>query len=95
MLGFPLGVTSGTFDNTFDMTLASSFSPSYINNNGGTPASAASALFAAINDGKAYFNVHTSSFAGGEIRGFFRIVPTPGSLGLMALGGLCAVRRRR
>ena len=27
--GFPLGVTSGTYDKTFDMTLASSFSPTF------------------------------------------------------------------
>src|SRR6266496_4978971 len=37
--GFPLGVTSGTYDHTFDMTIASSYNPSYITANGGTPAS--------------------------------------------------------
>lgn len=69
--GFPLGVTSGTYDMTLDMTLASSFNPSYITANGGTATSAWSSLQAAIASGKAYFNIHTSSFPGGEIRGFF------------------------
>ena len=38
--GFPLGVTSGMYDHTFDMTLASSYNPAYLAANGGTPASA-------------------------------------------------------
>src|SRR5204863_6081105 len=38
--GFPLGVTSGSFSNTLDLTLASSFNPSYVTANGGTPAGA-------------------------------------------------------
>src|SRR6267142_3528198 len=37
--GFPLGVTSGTYDNTLDLTLASSWNNSYITANGGTTAS--------------------------------------------------------
>ncbi len=74
--GFPAGVTSGTYDMTFDMTLASSYNTSYRNNNGGTPASAFAALKAALNDGKAYFNIHSSAFPGGEIRGFLVACPT-------------------
>ena len=68
--GFPSGVTSGNYDNTFNMTLASSYNAAFITANGGTPASAFIALKAAIDAGKAYFNLHSSSFAGGEIRGF-------------------------
>ena len=76
--GFPLGVTAGTYDVTFDMTQASSYNPSYITNNGGTAASAEAALFLAIADGKAYFNVHSVMFPGGEIRGFLLPAnPTP------------------
>jgi len=68
--GFPLGVKKGVYDIVLDMTLASSYNPSYITANGGTPASAEAALFAAIAAGKAYLNIHSSSFTGGEIRGF-------------------------
>lgn len=42
--GFPLGVSSGVYSNTFDMTLASSFNPTFIRNNGGTVHSAFLAL---------------------------------------------------
>jgi len=76
--GFPLGVTSGAYDNTLDMTLASSYNPSFVTANGGTPATAEAALFQAIADGKAYLNVHSQAFPGGEIRGFLALFdPTP------------------
>jgi hypothetical protein len=78
--GFPLGVTSGSFSNTFDMTLTSSFNASYVTANGGTAAGAEAALFAAIAAGKSYFNVHTTVVAGGEIRAFLvPFDPTPTS----------------
>ncbi len=93
--GFPTGVTSGVYDHTFDMTLASSYNASFVTANGGTAATAEAALFGAIAAGKAYLNVHTSAFGGGEIRGFLTPVPTPGAASVLALGGLLAVRRRR
>ncbi|MEO6251872.1 MAG: CHRD domain-containing protein, partial [Ferruginibacter sp.] len=68
--GFPSGVTSGTYDNTFDMTLAGSYNPAYVTANGGTPASAFTALQAGLAANKAYFNIHSTTFPGGEIRGF-------------------------
>jgi hypothetical protein len=76
--GFPLTVTAGSYDNTLDMTLASSYNPSYITNNGGTTATAEAALFAAIAAGKSYVNVHTNVVPAGEIRGFLILGgPTP------------------
>lgn len=74
--GFPLGVTSGTYDHTYDMTLASSYNPSYITNNGGTPTSAFTALKTAIAAGKSYLNIHTTFAPGGEIRGFLVACPS-------------------
>ncbi|MES2774674.1 MAG: DUF4394 domain-containing protein [Bacteroidota bacterium] len=73
--GFPLGVTSGSYDNTFDMALASSYNPAFVTANGGNTASAFIALKAAIDAGKAYFNVHSTTFGGGEIRGFLACTP--------------------
>ncbi|MCW3053824.1 MAG: hypothetical protein JWN14_2994, partial [Chthonomonadales bacterium] len=44
--GFPLGVTSGSYDSgLLDMTSATSYNPAYITANGGTTASAEAALF--------------------------------------------------
>jgi len=74
--GFPSGVTSGTYDNTFNMLLSSSYNPSYVTANGGTPASAFTALKAAIAAGKAYLNIHSTLFPAGEIRGFLNPCPT-------------------
>lgn len=75
--GFPSGVTAGVYDNTFDTTQAASFGATFLTNNGGTPATAEAALFAAIADGKAYLNIHTTLYPGGEIRGFLQPVAVP------------------
>jgi hypothetical protein len=68
--GFPSGVQAGTYDRTFDMTLASSYNPAYVTANGGTPVSAFTALKAAIAAGRSYLNIHSNAFPAGEIRGF-------------------------
>jgi hypothetical protein len=86
--GFPLGVTSGTYDQTFDLTQAASWNPAFVTANGGTTGTAFSALLAGLDAGKAYFNIHSSFAGGGEIRGFFA-VPEPSGLAL--LGSACAV----
>jgi hypothetical protein len=76
--GFPLGVTSGTYDNTLDLTMASSYNPSFVTAHGGTPAGAEAALEAGISAGEAYLNIHSTTFGGGEIRGFLMMFdPTP------------------
>ena len=83
---FPLGVTSGTHDELLDLTLASSFNAAFITANGGTPATAETALIAGMLAGHAYYNIHTSAFSGGEIRGFLTEVPEPATLALLGLG---------
>ncbi|MCB2019266.1 MAG: CHRD domain-containing protein [Burkholderiaceae bacterium] len=96
-VGFPLGVTSGSYDNTFDMTLAGSYNAAFITANGGTPGSAFDALTAGLDANRAYFNLHSSEFGGGEIRGFLHPVPEPETYALMLLGlaAVGAVTRRQ
>jgi CHRD domain len=73
---FPTGVTSGTYDRTFDMTLASSYNAAFVTASGGTAATALAALATGIANGRAYFNLHSTTFGGGEIRGFLTLEPS-------------------
>lgn len=42
-----------------------------------------------------YFNIHTSRFPGGEIRGQIAPVPEPASLAVLGVGAVALLRRRR
>jgi hypothetical protein len=95
--GFPVGVSSGTYSQVVDLALPGSFTAAFITANGGTSASAEAAVVAGMNSGRAYFNVHSSTFPGGEIRAFVTAVPEPSTYALLALGlaavGFTARRR--
>lgn len=84
--GFPLGVTAGSFDNMLDLTLATSWNPAFIANNGGSVANAEAALFYGLENGLAYLNVHSTVAPGGEIRGNLAAVPEPATWAMMIVG---------
>jgi hypothetical protein len=93
--GFPLGVTSGSYDHTFDLTDSATYNPAFVTAQGSV-ANAQAALLAGIAGGTAYFNIHSTAFTGGEIRTFFT-VPEPRALGwlVLGLGALGLALRRR
>src|SRR5262245_24954468 len=49
--GFPLGVTSDSYTNTLDLTLASSYNPAFVTANGNTTAGAEAARRAYLREG--------------------------------------------
>jgi hypothetical protein len=99
-VGFPLGVTSGVFNNLlapYDLTQSSFWNAAFLAANGGTPASAELIFAKGLTDGTEYFNIHTVNIPGGEIRGFLVGVPEPMTLALFGAGlvGIGAMRRRQ
>jgi hypothetical protein len=101
-VGFPIGVTSGTFSHVFDLGLTSTYNNTYRTNSGGTADGARDRLLNSFrgltggNLGVAYFNIHTAINPGGEIRGNILTVPEPTTLGMLMFAAAgWSLRRRR
>jgi hypothetical protein len=98
---FPTGVTAGTYDHTFDTSASSFWNSAFLTANGGSTSTAESTLLTGLNSGTSYFNIHSSAYPGGEIRGFLTAptapVPEPGMAGMLLLGipAVLAIGRRR
>ena len=95
--GFPGGVTAGSYDHVFDLTLSTSWNPAFVTASGGTTADAEAALLAGLAGNQTYLNIHTSNFPGGEIRGFLAVAaPEPATFFLAGavLAGFL-IRRRK
>src|SRR5262245_38154072 len=84
--GFPQVGNSGTYSSqVFDLTQPLIYNPTFVTALGGI-SQAEAALIAGIIGGETYFNIHTSNFTGGEIRGRLAPVPLPAALPLFAAG---------
>jgi len=71
------------------------YNSAFVTLQGGLP-QAEAALIAGIIGGQTYFNIHTSNFTGGEIRGQLAPVPLPAALPLFAAGlGIVTFLARR
>lgn len=98
--GFPSGVTTGLYEQTFSLTDAATFNATYIAANGGTVEGARTSLLAGLAGNEAYLNIHSSVYPGGEIRGFLVAAPIPEpatyamlAMGLLAVGFMARKRR--
>ncbi len=94
LTGFPPGVMGGTFGGIIDLTLPGSYTGGFLAANGGTAAGAEAGLISAFDSQRAYFNIHSTAFPAGEIRGFMTAVPEPGSVLLLTAGAAGFIVRR-
>lgn len=99
----PPSVATGSLTRMYDLTLRTTYGAGFISANGGaaaTGASLRSVFLTGLIGGKAYYNVHTARFPGGEIRGQLAAVPETATWGMMIagfgmVGGAMRMQRRK
>ncbi len=82
----PPSAASGSLTRTYDLTLAATYTNGFRTANGGTAATARTAFLGGLFGGRAYYNVHTARYPGGEIRGQLAAVPETATWGMMIAG---------
>jgi hypothetical protein len=89
--------TSDTFNFTYDLTLAATYTSAFLTTSGGTAALAEALLLSSMASGQTYTNIHDATNPGGEIRGQLAAIPEPGTMSVAgaSLIGLIGVLRRR
>jgi hypothetical protein len=101
--GFPSGVTSGTYDASFDLLAPATYNPAFLSAHTDAAGSFAF-LVAGMNAGESYFNIHTTNSPNGEIRGYLQLlqvsaIPEPATAALVLSGlafvGWVGARRAR
>ena len=98
LTGFPSGLTSGSYSGApYSSLLVGSYTAGFLGANGGTAALAEAALLTYLHTGKAYLNIHSTAFPGGEIKGYLVPIPEPETYAMLlaGLGLLGFVARRR
>lgn len=75
LIGFPVGVSSGTYSHDFDLTFSGTYSATFLSVfGGGTAAGAEEALLQALRGLQSYVALHTTVYPGGEIRAYLPVI---------------------
>lgn len=101
-VGFPdfPATASGTYLRTFDLLDETIYTATFLTNfGGGTAEGARDALVEGLDAGRAYSNIHNSTFPGGEIRADLELsaIPEPSTALLLGVSLAClgGIARRR